>query len=255
MYRAASAFLILATSVAAVAQAGQSPVSLPAQTAFPIVFTQTVSADEAHVGDSVTAKTMQVVHLANGVTIPAGAKVQGHVVAAEAYVYDKTPYAHQKDATLSVRFDTVEVGRTVLPLHVTVRALADVFATGDAYEPQPSDMDLRGTVSLIGGEQIIPSQDEITNLEGDVVAYNRRDGVYAHLIASGRCDGSTQEASMGIFSASACGTYGYTNVSATEFGDAGSPSKLTLVSHRTSPAIVKHSTALLEVLPQEQASL
>jgi hypothetical protein len=197
---------------------------------------------------------MQAIHLGNGVVIPSGAQVTGHVVEANPFVYDKMPYARQSDSVLTVKFDSLKTSGANLPLNVSVRALADVFATVAAEEPTSSDNDPLATLRLVGGEVLTPSQTEVRNLDGDVVAYNRRHGVYARLIANGRCDASSTEVSMGIYSASACGLYGYTNVSATEFGSLNRPSTLTLSSHRTSPVISKHSTALLEVLPQEQAS-
>jgi hypothetical protein len=255
MYRVASAFILVASSFAAVAQGGGTAVQLPPQTTLPIVFTNTISAKGAHVGDPVSAKTFQVVRLPNGLTLPSGTRVIGHVAESSAFAYDKTPYAKQKDSTLTVHFDAVEANGAKVPLNVTVRALADVSATTAAVEPQASDMDPLGTLHLVGGEYLIPSQREVRNMDGDVVAYNKHGGVYAHLIENGRCDGNSTEASMGIFSATACGVYGYTNVSVTEFGSQGNPSTLTLTSFRTSPVIWKHSTALLEVLPQEQASV
>ena len=255
MYRVASAFMLVASSFAAVAQGGGTAAQLPPQTTLPIVFTNTVSAKGAHVGDPVTAKTFQVVQLPNGLTLPSGTRVIGHVAESSAFSYDKTPYAKQKNSVLTVHFDSVETNGTKVPLNVTVRALADVFATTAAEEPVGSDMDPLGTLTLVGGEYLIPSQREVRNMDGDVVAYNKHGGVYAHLIENGRCDGNSTEVSMGIFSATACGVYGYTNISATEFGSQGNPSTLTLTSFRTSPAIWKHSTALLEVLPQEQASV
>jgi hypothetical protein len=253
MYRVASAFMLVASSFAAVAQGGGTAVQLPPQTTLPIVFTNTVSANGAHAGDPVTAKTFQVVQLPNGFTLASGSRITGHVVESSAFAYDKTPYAKQKNSTLTVHFDAVEANGAKIPLNVTVRAIADVFATTAASEPAGSDADPLGTLTLVGGEYLIPSQREVRNMDGDVVAYNKHGGVYAHLIASGRCDGGSTEVSMGIFSATACGAYGYGNVS--EFGSQGNPSTLTLTSFRTSPTIRKHSTALLEVLPQEQASV
>jgi hypothetical protein len=255
MYRTASAFVLIASSFAAVAQGGDNAVQLPPQTTLPITFTSTISAKGAHSGDPVFAKTIQAVTLPSGVTLPFGSKVIGHVAEASAFAYDKTPYAKQKSSSLTIHFDAVEASGVKVPLNVTVRALADVFATTAAEEPQASDMDPLGTLTLVGGEYLIPSQREVRNMDGDVVAYNRHGGVYAHLISNGHCDGNSTEVSMGIFAATACGLYGYTDVSATEFGSQGNPSTLTLTSSRTSPAIWKHSTALLEVLPQEQASV
>jgi hypothetical protein len=179
----------------------------------------------------------------------------GHVVNANGFMYDKTPYAHQKASALRVHFDSIEVNGQAVPLNVTVRAIATPIATWDAEKPQASDMDPLATTMQIGGDQLIPSQSEVRNLDGDVVAYNRRDGVYAHLIARGGCDGSDVEVSVGIFSASACGAYGFADVRLAERGTAAQPSTLTLVSTHGSPEIWKHTTALLEVIPQQTASL
>ena len=255
MYRIASGLLIIASSLAAAAQSIGTGIPLAPQTTLPIVFTNTISARNARSGDVVHAKTLQTVLLGNGRSIPAGARVVGHVMEAMPFIYDKTPYAKQKNSILAIHFDSVEADGAKLPLHVTVRAMADYFATNAAREPKSTDLDPLGTLTLVGGDLLTPSQSEVRDRDDDVVGYNRHGGVYAHLIANGRCDGTSREVSMGIYSASACGLYGYTNLSATEFGSAAAPSNLTLVSHRRSPEIVKQSTALLEVLPEEHASV
>jgi hypothetical protein len=247
-------FALFLSSTVAIAQSGNTPsaTSLQAPTILPIVFAKSISADRANVGDVVLAKTDQEVRLSNGKVIPPGARVTGHVIAARGFVYDKTPYAHQKQSELSIRFDSLDAAGTALPLNVTVRAMADPLTSGGAREPKSSDLDSLATVTQIGGDQLIPSQSEVRNMDGDVVAYNKRSGVYAHLIPNGRCDGSDVEVSVGIFSASACGLYGFTDVSATELGSVSAPSAITLVSSRTSPKIWKGSHALLEVLPAQQ---
>lgn len=243
------AALLLASTVA-LAQ-GNKP-AMEASTTLPIVFTRTISASHMHVGDAISARTTQVVRLANGAIVPSGASVTGHVVAVNGFTYDKTPYARQKQSVLSIQFDSLQVAGGAVPLSVTVRAMADPLASWDARKPQASDMDPLGTVTQIGGDRLTPSQAEVVNMDGDVIAYNRRGGVYAHLITNGRCDGGSVEVPVGIYSASACGLYGFSNVSAQEMGSTATPSTLTLVSSRTSPKIWKSSTALLEVLPSQQ---
>jgi hypothetical protein len=220
-----------------------------------VTFTKTVSANHAKVGDPIEAKTIQRVQLPGGGSIPSGARVLGHVVSVNGFTYDKAPYARQKPSTLSVHFDSIQVNDLSVPLNISVRAIAGPIATWDSQKPQASDMDPLATTTQIGGDQLIPSQAEVRNMDGDVVAYNKRDGVYAHLIARGGCDGSDVEVSVAIFSASACGAYGFGNVSLIQTGTAAQPSTLTLVSTHGSPEIWKHTTALLEVLPQQTASL
>ena len=252
--RVALATLLL-FSTAALAQVGKtaSPQTvLGAPTTLPIVFTQSISADHSRTGDPVSARTSQVVHLADGSTIPSGAKIAGHVVAANGFAYDKTPYVHQKQSALTIQFDSLEFQHGTLPLNVTVRAMADPITSEHARMPLATDVDPQGTVTQIGGDQLTPSQQEVVSRDGDVVAYNKRGGVYAHLIANRGCDGSSVEVSIGIYSASACGLYGFVSISAQEMGSEARPSTITLVSTHGSPKIWKRSTALLEVLPEKQ---
>lgn len=255
MFRPSAVIVLMISSSIALAQGGGITKSIPevnSPTTLPIVFTASVSADHAHVADPVFAKTTQVVRLANSFVIPAGTKVSGHVIAANAFVYDKTPYAVQKQSILSVQFDSIQIAGVAVPINVTVRAMADPITSWDAREPKSTDLDSLGTVTQIGGDQLVPSQAEVVSRQGDVVAYNRGGGVYAHLIANRDCDSSSVEVSVGIYSASACGLYGFADIAAQEMGSTSQPSKLTLVSARVSPKIWKHSTALLEVLPAQQ---
>ncbi|CAN5499917.1 hypothetical protein BH10ACI4_BH10ACI4_35620 [soil metagenome] len=249
-------FVVLLSSTFALSQASAaapSTISLR-QATLPIVFTKTVGADHARAGDAIYARTTQAAKLANGELIPAGTVVVGHVAVANAFVYDKTPYATQQESILAIHFDSLRIAGHELPLKVRVRAMADPLTSWGAREPKSSDLDSVGTVTQIGGDQLVPSQDEVVNRDGDVVAYNRRDGVYAHLIAHGSCDSSTNEVSVGIYSPSACGLYGFNNVVARETGSASSPSTLSLVSTRTSPKVWRNTTALLELLPEAGAA-
>ena len=223
---------------------------LPAKTTLPVVFTRAISAKYAKAGDMVFAKTIQVVHLPDGSTLPSGTKIVGHVVSATPFSFDNTPYARQRPSELVIEFQTVQRNSIELSLHVTLRAMASPIAANSASEPQSSDMDSLGTLSQIGGDLLVPSQEEVVNQQGDTVAYNRRDGVYAHLIANGACDASENEVSVALFSPTACGLYGFGSVSAQAAGSLDKPSQVALVSTHGSPQIWKHTVALLEVLPE-----
>jgi len=247
------AVALLIASPFALAQGAHaaSPVAeLPARTTLPIVFTRTISANHAKAGDTVFAKTIQVVHLPDSSVLPAGTKIVGHVVSATPFSFDSTPYAHQRPSELVIEFQTAQLNSIELPLHVTLRAMAGPIAANSASEPQSSDMDSLGTLSQIGGDLLVPSQKEVVNQQGDTVAYNRRDGVYAHLIANGSCDASDNEVSVALFSPTACGLYGFGSVSVEANGSEAKPSQVALVSTHGSPQIWKHTVALLEVLPE-----
>jgi len=229
---------------------------LSPRTTLPISFDRGIDSNHVHVGDAISAKTTQPVNLSNGQTIPAGSKVIGHVTTSSAFDFDATPYAKQRQGALAIHFDSIDNQGKSLPLNVYVRALADPLTAWSARTPKPSDEDPLGTVTQIGEDLVTPSQNGVMSQDGDIVGYQRRGGVYAHLIsASGNspngCDASDTEESMGLFSASACGLYGFADSALVGTGKTGEVSTMTLVSRRRSPKIWAHSTALLEVLPGE----
>lgn len=240
-------------SSACVAQISGPVAVIPAPTTFPIIFTSTIGSKASHPGDKFTAKTTQAVLLANGEVLPKGTTIEGHVVAATPFTYDSTPYARQKTSELSIHFDAIDVRHDKVSLNVRVRAMADPITSEEAQTPVNHDIDPSGATVQIGGDHRYPWNAPVTNKDEDVVAYTRHGGVYAHLIASGGCDGSDVEVSVGIYSASACGLYGFVRTSAEELGSPSHPSTLTLTSTHISPKIWKNSTALLEVLPAQEA--
>ncbi len=248
-------FALFCSGIAA-AQNGSVPgAALAPQTTLPITFTKTVDANHAKSGDPVTARTLQPVRLADGRQVKAGAQVLGHVTEAQPFIFGKSPYAKKGQALLAIQLDSLVIPQgEKIPLHVYLRAMADTFATSAAYEPRPSDEDPLHSTTQVGGDILTPSQNEILNRDGDVVGYNKRAGVYAHLIANvgagvTHCDGSNTEQAMAHFSTSACGLYGFRDVALTSSGFGSDSSTFTLTSRRRSPEIVRNSTALLEVVP------
>jgi hypothetical protein len=247
-------FLLVAVSVLqAQGHAALSTTSLPAHATLPITFTQSVSAAKAKPGDAVRAKTMQAIRLADGRTVPAGTMVSGHVLSANPFKYDKTPYAKQQAGTLSIEFDALTVEGVQVPLHVSLRAMADPVTSNEAHDPAASDIDPEATTTQVGGDRLTPSQSEIRDQDGDVVGYNKKGGAFAHLIANSRdslsCDAVDTEQPVSLFSASACGLYGFSGVSLTDVD----PSHIGLSSTHATPQIWKQSTALLETMPDTAA--
>jgi hypothetical protein len=226
--------------------------TLAPQTTIPIVFTKSVDANHAHTGDPVTAKTSQAIALANGRLLPAGSAVIGHVTAETPFVFDRTPYAKQKQSSLEIQFDTIDDHGNKIPLSVYVRAIADPLSSSDATTPKSTDLDPLSTTTQIGGDLVTPSQTEVRSQDDDVVGYKRHGDIYAHLIASrgnspDGCDASDTEQSMGIFSASACGAYGFVDTTFVRSGRTGATSTLLLESRRRALKIYSKSNALLEV--------
>jgi hypothetical protein len=226
---------------------------LPPSTTISITFMKSVDANHVHVGDPVSAQTTQIVKLPDGQVVRAGSQVIGHVVTDIPFELDRTPYAEQKQSRLGVHFDRIVDHGQQVPLTVYVRALADSTASWAAKQPTEYDDDLH-TSTQIGGDQLTPSRKGIVAQSGDVVSYQHRGGVYAHLIANrgsspNGCDSTDTEQSMNIFSASACGLYGFVGVSLAETGLQGAAGTVLLESDRRAPKIWAHSNALLEVMP------
>lgn len=227
---------------------------LAPQTTVPITFVKSVNANNAKPGDAVLARTAQTVRLASGRVLKPGAEVLGHVVSVTPFTVNKMPYAQQNSSVLNIQFDSLSAQGEKIPLHVYIRALADVFAATAAVEPRPSDEDPLHRTTQIGGDVVTPSQSEILGSGGDTVGYNKRGGNVAHLIAnvgSGglRCDGSNTEQPVSTFSASACGLYGFNGLALSVPDHGTEPSAFSLSSTHRAPEIPRYSTALLEVVP------
>jgi hypothetical protein len=243
------------TLCAAATTAPAGSQNLPAFTAIPVSFLHRVDAKKAKVGDTVTAKTMQTVQLPGGATIPKGALVIGHVVAADPFHFDTTPYAHQKPSEISIHFDKVQRGDVVIPVNLSVRAIASAMASADASRPHHlDDTDTLGVVTLVGGAEFTPIDKVIMSGDGDAIAYNRNNGVFARLIpsqslgaaTSTHCAGTDTEQSVAIFSPDACGAYGFGGDYMAQNGDDGSGT-FTLAARGRSARLGAGYTALLQV--------
>jgi hypothetical protein len=229
--------------------------ALPQSTAIPVRFVSTVDAKNAKAGEIVTAKTMQVILLPGGGTIAKGTVLVGHVTAAQAFQFDATPYAHQKPSNIAIHFDKLQNGDIVIPVNLSVRALASTIDSREAtYPHSQDDTDHVGTIKLIGGTEFSPLDRMIQSGDGDAIGYNRKNGVFAKLIpaeyagsgATLHCDGTNAEQSVAIFSPNACGVYGFAGDYMSNGGQDGSGT-FTLEARGRSVKLYAGSTALLEV--------
>ncbi len=238
-----------------VASAAAQSQSLPATTAVPVSFVHSVDAKKARVGDTVTAKTMQVILVPGGASIEKGTMVVGHVVAVQPFHFDATPYVHQSPSSISIHFDKLQKGDSVIMVNLSVRAIANTIDSREAAYPHSNaDADPLGMMTLIGGTTYSPLEKMIPSDDGDAIGYNRKGGVFARLIASGpsgrgtsiHCEGTDTEQSVAIFSPDACGMYGFAGDYILENGQDGSGT-FTLAVRGRSEKLYAGSTALLQV--------
>jgi hypothetical protein len=248
---------LLAVSIICIASAPSvnCAQSFPASTAIPVRFVHTIRSDRAQVDEVVLARTIQTVQLPDGQSIPKGSILQGHIVNARPFAFDPKPYAIQQPSHLSVHFDRIVLRNTTLPVHVFVRALVDNLDADKASSPIYLDeTDSVGTRQLVGQDQFSPLEKEVLDSEGNVVGYNRKDGVHAHLIANRYivlhelhdCPGTSTEQAVGIFSADACGAYGFVDVVLANNGSENNGT-FKLESHHHSVTLQAGSAALLQV--------
>jgi len=255
-----SSLLAVTLLAAPLVAAAQAPPLAPGTT-LPISFSKTLDANHAHPGDRIEARTTQPVRLSDGTMLPSGSHVTGHVVSASGFKYDTAEYAKQPHSVLAIHFDSVtSSGKNAkaLQLQVYVRAMADPVTVEAALTPNLYDDSLRSRAQ-VGGDVVTPSQKEVVSQRDDVVGYLKHGDVYAHLLSSSGnrsegCDAGDTEVSMGVFSANACGLYGFTGANLESTGRTGEPSTFALSSNRRSPEIWAHSAALLEVVAGSAAS-
>jgi hypothetical protein len=231
-----------------------TPTKVPQGTALPVRLVSAVDARKARSGDRVTARTLQIVILPGGQRLPKGTLIVGHVVDAQPYHFNPEPYARQKASSISIHFDQIVNGDLTLPVNLSVRALASTLQSQWAPRPHYLDeTDGAGTMILIGGDEFSPLDKTVRDDAGDVIAYNRKDGIFARLQPSDdgtskttlNCGATKTEQSVAIFSPNACGLYGFGSVSMPHAGRSGSGT-FTLVSRGYSIKLYAGSTALLQ---------
>jgi hypothetical protein len=249
-----TAFTVIGLLLSAPCAIAATQTKVPPGTAIPVRFVRSVDAKRARSGDRVIAKTLQIVFLPGGQRLPKGTVVVGHVEDAQPYHFDPEPYAHQKASSISIHFDLIVNGDLTLPVNLSVRALANTFESQWAPRPHYHDeTDGAGTMILIGGDEFSPFDQTVRDDSGDVIAYNRKGGLFARLLPSDdpvsktrpNCSSTSTEQSVAIFSPSACGLYGFGSVSMPHAGRSGSGT-FTLVSKGRSIKLYAGSTALLQ---------
>jgi hypothetical protein len=233
--------------------------TIPPSTAIPVIFTQTVEAGKAGPGAAVVAKTTEAVYLPGGQVVPRGTTLIGHVVESAPFHFNPAPYAVQAGSTLAVRFDKIAEGDSTISVSLEVRAITGPVAAHEASIPHYRDeTDTTGTRVLIGGSEFSPLQSEVLSPDGDIVGYNRAQGVFARLLANDyvsggatlHCEATSTEQSVGIFSANACGVYGLDEASMPQNGSGGNGA-FVLESRHETVKLYAGSAALLQVTGAE----
>lgn len=180
--------------------------AIPAGTILPVRLNSSLKAAKLQPGRTVSARLMQDVPLANR-KIRAGAKVLGHLTSME------SPSANESQ--ISLRFDTIWIGKRRIPIVTNLRAMATMMAVLEAQVPET------------GPDRATPEDSWITDQIGGEVNYHGSSiHRYSTMVGTSQPDGALarpaakpgeacREALYGndlpqalwVFSSDACGLY------------------------------------------------
>lgn len=193
--------------------------SVPAGTVLPVRLNSSVSSAKGKQEQVVTARIMQTVPLPGGSKIRAGTQVVGHVV-------ELKPASGGSGARITIRFDTLRLSKSTIPLNTSLRALASRMEVADAEMPTSSDEATPAsswTTVQVGGEVVYRGGGHVMDGE-TVVGEPVYDGVLSRVRANGDrgCQGpiddNDQPQAMWVFSSDACGTYGFAKLTVASAG-------------------------------------
>lgn len=219
-----AAFLMLSSALF-----GQS--SIPAGTILPVQLNSALKSEKIRPGQVVSARIMQDVPLPGGSKIKSGAKLRGHVTAVQ-------PASSGSGAKVSLRFDSVAVGKRRIPVTTNLRALANMMEVNEAQVPQTGPD--RGTTEFdwntiqIGGEAAYHGS-VITNGFRTVGRSVPPTGALVQLTGTrGKCranlDSNDRAQATWVFGSNACGLYGFSNLMLAHAGRTNPVGEIALTS-------------------------
>ncbi len=185
--------------------------ALPANTTVPVMLTSSLSS-ETLAEQTVSARVMQIVSAAPNLVIPAGARVVGRVL--------ETRPSSSQGSQISLRFDRIIAKNREFVVALSLRAIASRMEVEDAQAPKAGPDEgtsaYSWTTVLVGGDVRYGTGWPVMAGKTEV-GKGVPDGVAARLFAvpgSECAEGSNtnQLQSLWVFSSSACGVYGFRDV-------------------------------------------
>ena len=222
---------------------------IPVGTILPVQLNSSLRSDKARVGQQVSARVMQDVPLPAGRKIHSGAKVMGRVTSAR-------PADYGTGGEISLRFDTLEIGKRRIGVSTNLRALATMMDVSEAQIPESGPdrgtSENEWTTDQIGGEVVY---------RGGVVAHGSNivgnsvqgSGVLVHVASRpglkcrGEVDGNNQLQALWVFSSDACGLYDLPNLSLRHAGRTRPVGEITLLANKGNVKVPGGSGILLRV--------
>ena len=223
---------------------------IPPGTILPVQLSQSLSSDKSRPGQVITGRVAQNVPLPGGKKIRARTKVVGHIIRV-------APATGGRGVAVSLRFDTLIVSKSSIPITVSLRALASVMELEDAeIPPMGPDRGISAasyTTTQVGGDVVYQGGGPVMN-GGEVVGQPVPDGVLVRVREKPgtKCraavDGSESPQALWLFSSDACGIYGYSHLTITHAGRTSPVGEIVLASDGRRWTVRDGSGLLLRVI-------
>lgn len=219
--------------------------AIPAGTILPVELNTSLHSDKMHSGDVVKGRIMQDVPLPNRSKIREGTSVLGRVVAVTL----------GPPAELALRFDTLVVGKTRIPLTTNLRALASAMDVEQAKIPDTGPD--RGTseadwvTEQIGGETVYHGS--VVTHGNQVVGNYVAGGVLVRVSPKpdrgcrGELEGNDSPQALWLFSSDACGLYDLPNLELAHAGRTDPVGEIRIRSVKGPVKVLSGSGILLRV--------
>ncbi len=222
--------------------------AIPAGTILPVVL-PSISSKSVKKGDKIRGKLAQDVRLQGGKTIRGGTNVFGSVV-------DIGSGDSGRGATLTIKFDRLVQRGESTSIRTHLRAMATTVAIEQAQIPTsgPGESDVYDwlTTVQVGGDVVYGKEGPVER-GTRVLGESTYDGVFVRTLASadGRCRGSVYgndwPQALWVFSADACGLYGFPNLEIRHVGRTEPLGEIVLESKRGPVKIRGGSGVLLRI--------
>jgi len=240
---------ILATAISLAPSPSPAQGLIAPGTILPISLNNSISSSKSRVGETFTGRIMQDVPLPDRRRIRAGARVVGRVT-------ELTPATASSGARIEFKIDTLISRQHNIPMRTILRALASPLDIEDAQIPvQGAD---RGTspdsytTVQIGGDVVYRGGGHVKH-GGVVVGEPVPNGVLAQ-VSSNEARGCPDEVpgyhaaqALWLFSADACGVYGYHDFHIVDAGRLSPDGTIALASDHGQIEIRSGSGILLRV--------
>jgi hypothetical protein len=222
--------------------------AIPAGTILPVVL-PSISSKSVKKGDKIRGKLAQDVRLQGGKRIRGGTNVFGSVV-------DIGSGDAGRGATVTIKFDRLVQRGESTSIRTHLRAMATTVAIEQAQIPTsgPGESDVYDwlTTVQVGGDVVYGKQGPVER-GTRVLGESTYDGVFVRTLASadGRCRGSVYgndwPQALWVFSADACGLYGFPNLEIRHVGRTEPLGEIVLESKRGPVRIRGGSGVLLRI--------